>query len=157
MSEFNNDRPVVEPIIGISELDPRIGKKQILDKLSMIFGIIAAASVLLLCCCGQWYITLGFGIAAVVCGIMGKKRIGASKGKCKIGIILGIIGIVCAVLLAVYLLLFLLTDGMFLINIMMPFLESGGIDTTELTAMMESGASLEEILEWLRAYDPAVQ
>lgn len=142
----DNTRPVVEPINGISNYAENAGleQKSALPTVALVLGIISAASVLLCCCCGQWYITLGLGVAAVICGFVARSK-GFKNGKTLAAIILGFIGAFFGLLTIIFSILFTLTSGM----IMAPFFEAFGINMEELIALIESGATDAEIEEWI--------
>ncbi len=81
------------------------GNVSALPMVSMVLGIISAASVLLCCFCAQAYITAGLGLAAVICGAVGRKNAGPDGGKCVAGIVTGCVGLffglACLILQAV--------------------------------------------------------
>ena len=81
------------------------GNVSALPTVSMVLGIISAASVLLCCFCAQAYITAGLGLAAVICGAVGRKNAGPDSGKCIAGIVTGSVGLLfglaCLILQAV--------------------------------------------------------
>lgn len=125
------------------------GNGDTLATVSMILGIISAASVLLCCCCGQFYITAALGIAAVICGILARSKGTSKKGKWLAGIICGAVGVGVTLVLIIFDILNAVTGGMLVINMLAPLYESMGIDINELMALIESGATEEEIMEWL--------
>lgn len=139
-------RPVVEPISGVSYYAPDAGVEPsgTVGTVALVLGIISTASVLLCCCCGYWYLTLGTGIAALICGIVARNR-GFKNGKTTAAIVLGIIGIAFALLMALFELLLTVTGGM----ILAPLLEMYGIDMEGLMELVESGATDAEIEQWI--------
>ncbi|PPF55494.1 hypothetical protein C5B94_05755 [Clavibacter michiganensis] len=62
---------------------------------SMVLGIVSVVTILL------WFLSAPLGIAAIVTGILGKKRNPDAKGFWLTGIITGIVGLVLAVGLAI--------------------------------------------------------
>ena len=144
----NAYRPAVEPISGVYYYVPQ-EKKSALPTVSMVLGIISAASVLLCCFCGHAYITAGLGIAAIICGIVGRKKGGPNKGKCTAGIVTGVIGLIFGLTVLIFSIAVAATDGYAVIRIMGPLWESAGVDMDELNRLIESGASFEEIMEWI--------
>lgn len=65
----------------------------IMGKLSFIFGIVGMACSISICCS---FLGFPFGVAALVLGIIGKKK-DSEDGKAKLGFIFGIICIALAV------------------------------------------------------------
>lgn len=146
----DNTRPVVEPINGISNYAENAGmeQKSALPTVALVLGIISAASVLLCCCCGQWYITLGLGVAAVICGFVARSK-GFKNGKTLAAIILGFIGAFFGLMTVIFSILITLTGGQILIDILGPIYEVFGIDLNEMMELVESGATPEQIEEWI--------
>jgi hypothetical protein len=62
---------------------------------SMVLGIVSVVTILF------WFLSAPLGIAAIVTGILGRKRNPDAKGFWLTGIITGIIGLVLAVALAI--------------------------------------------------------
>ncbi|WP_316307610.1 DUF4190 domain-containing protein [Clavibacter michiganensis] len=62
---------------------------------SMVLGIVSVVTVLF------WFLSVPLGIAALVTGILGRKRNAGAKGFWLTGIITGVIGIILSIILVV--------------------------------------------------------
>ena len=77
--------------------DQNGGQPPIVCKLSMIFGIVGTVLCLTFCCSSFGF---PFGVAAIVCGVIGKNK-DPENGQAKLGFILGIVAAALSLILSV--------------------------------------------------------
>lgn len=87
-----------EKVFYNPQANPKLGESaHKLGIASLICGII---SVIMICCCT--YVGIGTGIAAIICGVKSKKPDGKLETMGIVGIVLGALGTVIAVVAIVY-------------------------------------------------------
>ena len=141
--ENNNYQPV-EPVVENYAAPAPNGKG--LSIASFVCGLTSLIGFLACCCCAQFYIPLILAVVAVILGIVALVKKQDKRGFAIAGIVLGAIVLL---LVLIFFIAAMIMGPEGIIELMRPMLEQQGVDVDQLKEMVESGASSEEITDFI--------